>query len=65
MGDKLAAIYRIVEEKSGNNGRVKLAMIAGISKREAEEMKDKSDVIDKLKTIATHILGHNIEDFLK
>jgi hypothetical protein len=65
MGEKLAKIYRIVEEKGGNNGRIKLATATGVSKKDAEEMKDKSDLVEKFKNIASQILDRNIDEFLK
>jgi hypothetical protein len=65
MGEKLAKIYKIVEEKGGTNGRIKLAMATGVSKKDAEEMKDKSDMVEKFTNIASQILGRSIEEFLK
>jgi len=65
MGEKLAKIYKIVEEKGGNPGRIKLAMATGLPKKDAEEMKDKPEVVEKFKSIASEILGHNIDEFLQ
>jgi hypothetical protein len=65
MGEKLAKIYRIVEEKGGTPGRIKLAMATGLPKKDAEEMKDKPEVVEKFKNLAAEILGFSIEEFLQ
>jgi hypothetical protein len=65
MGEKLAKIYKIVEEKGGNSGRIKLATATGLPKKDAEEMKDKPEVIEKFKAIASEILGFSIDEFLQ
>jgi len=41
MGEKLAEIYKIVEEKGGTEGRLKLATMTGLPKKDASEMKYK------------------------
>jgi hypothetical protein len=64
MGEKLAKIYKIVEEKAGNPGRIRLAMTTGLPKKDAEEMKDKPEVIEKFKSVASSILGYAIDEFL-
>jgi hypothetical protein len=65
MGEKLAKIYKIVEEKGGNPGRIKLAMLTGLPRKDAAEMKDKPEVVEKFKTIAGEILGFSIDEFLQ
>ncbi len=65
MGEKLAKIYKIVEDKGGNSGRIKLASATGLPKKDAEEMKDKPEVVEKFKNIASEILGINIDEFLQ
>ncbi len=65
MGEKLAEIYKIVEEKGGTEGRIKLATITGLPKKDATEMKDKPEVVEKFKNIANDILKCNIDDFLQ
>jgi len=65
MGEKLAKIFRIVEEKAGNPGRIRLAAATGFPKKDAEEMKDKPEVIEKFKNAASEILGHGIDDLLQ
>jgi hypothetical protein len=65
MGEKLAKIYRIVEEKGGNPGRINLALKTGLPKKDAEEMKDKPEVVEKFKAVAGEILGFSIDEFLQ
>jgi len=65
MGEKLAKIYKIVEEKGGNPGRIKLASLTGLPKKDAEEMKDKPEVIEKFKAVANEILGFSIDEYLQ
>ena len=65
MGEKLAKIYTIVEEKGGNSGRIKLASVTGLPKKDAEEMKDKPEVVEKFKAVASEILGFSIDEYLQ
>ena len=65
MGEKLAKIYKVVEEKGGNASRIKLAQSTGLPKKDAEEMKDKPEVIERFKAIASEILGFSIDEFLQ
>jgi CRISPR/Cas system type I-B associated protein Csh2 (Cas7 group RAMP superfamily) len=65
MGEKLAEIYKIVEEKGGINGRMKLATSTGLPKKDASEMKDKPEIVEKFKNVASAILDCNIEEFLQ
>lgn len=64
MGQVLAKIYQIVEEKGGVPARIKFAGITGLPKKDAEEMKDKPEVIEKFKAAADEILGCDIDEFL-
>ncbi len=65
MGQILAKIYKIVEEKGGMPARIKFAGIIGLPKKDAEEMKDKPEVIEQFKAAADEILGCDIDEFLK
>ncbi|MBN2400340.1 MAG: hypothetical protein JXI33_08395 [Candidatus Aminicenantes bacterium] len=65
MGEKLAKIYKIVEDQGGNSARIKLATATGLPKKDAEEMKDKPEIIEKFKAIANDILGINIDEYLQ
>jgi hypothetical protein len=65
MGEKLAEIYKVVEEKGGNVGRIKLATITGLPKKDATEMKDKPEVVEKFKSAASDILNCDINELLE
>lgn len=65
MGEKLAKIYTVVEEKGGNSARIKLASATGLPKKDAAEMKDKPEIVEKFKTIASEILGFSIDELLQ
>ena len=65
MGQVLAKIYKIVEEKGGIPARIKLASATGLPKKDAEEMKDRPELIEQFKALADEILGCDIDEFLK
>jgi hypothetical protein len=65
MGQILAKIYKIVEDRGGVPARIKFASVIGLPKKDAEEMKDKPEVIEKFKAAADQILGCDIDEFLK
>lgn len=65
MGQVLGKIYKIVEEKGGMPARIKFASIIGLPKRDAEDMKDKPEVIEQFKAAADEVLGCDIDEFLK
>jgi hypothetical protein len=65
MGQVLAKIYKIVEEHGGTPARIKFASVTGLPKKDAEEMKDKPEVIEQFKAAADEILGCDIDQFLK
>jgi len=65
MGEKLMKIYMVVEAKGGIPGRIKLASATGLPRKDAAEMKDKPEVVEKFKTIAGEILGFSIDEFLQ
>ncbi len=62
MAAKLEKIYNIIEEKLGNNGRLKLAQLSKISKTQALEMEDSPEMVMTLKRIASELLGKNIDE---
>jgi hypothetical protein len=64
MGEKLEKIFSIVEEKAGNNGRLKLAQLTKITKSQAKDMNDDAELVTTFKRIASEILGKNIDEFL-
>lgn len=65
MGQILAEIYKIVEEKGGTPARIKFASATGLPMKDAAEMKDKPELIELFKAKADEILGVDIDDFLK
>jgi len=65
MGETLAKIFKTVEEKGGIPSRIKLASLTGLSKKDAEEAKDKPEIIEKFITVANQILGFNIDEYLR
>lgn len=64
MGRELEKIFDVVEEKAGNNGRMRLAKITGISKAKALEIPDDADSISLIKRAASEIIGKNIDEYL-
>ncbi len=65
MGQVLAEIYRVVEEKGGLPARIKFASATGLPQKDAAEMKDKPELIEMFKAKADEILGFDIDPFLK
>jgi hypothetical protein len=64
MGKLLLKIYQIVEEKGGLQGRFTLASKTGISRQQAETIRDKASIVRQFKQVASEILLHDIEDWL-
>jgi len=64
MGKGLIKIFQIVEEKAGNNGRLKLSKQSKISRLMAERMSDEPEIIKALKKIASEIINTDIEKYL-
>lgn len=65
MGDKLAAIYKIVEEHGGLKGRMRLAIKSGLSMNQARAIEDKPEFFDRMKKISEEILNKNIDEYLR
>ncbi|MCX6555923.1 MAG: hypothetical protein NTW95_00590 [Candidatus Aminicenantes bacterium] len=65
MGKLLLRIYRIVEDKGGLQGRLTLALKTGISQQQAAVIRDKAEIVKRVRKTATEILGQDIDDFLK
>jgi hypothetical protein len=65
MGNMLSRIYKIVEEKGGLPGRLKLAQMTGVTYQQAAEIKDKAEMIKRCKKAAAEILGTDINKLLK
>jgi hypothetical protein len=62
MAAKLEKIYNIIEEKLGNNGRLKLAQLTKVAKTQATEMDDAPEMVATFKRIASELLGKNIDE---
>jgi len=65
MGNLLEEIYRVVTEKSGFKGRMRLAVKTGLSRTKAGQMDDSAELISKFKGAADEILGRDIDQFIK
>ncbi len=64
MGKKLEKIFILVEEKKGNNGRIKLSQISKITRKLAEQIDDDQKVYESLKKIASEIINDDINKFI-
>ncbi|MDQ1351082.1 MAG: hypothetical protein QG657_1384 [Acidobacteriota bacterium] len=62
MAAKLEKIYNIIEEKLGNNGRLKFAQLTKIPRTQAVEMDDAPEMVAVFKRIASEMLGKNIDE---
>lgn len=65
MGQVLGKIYKLVEEKGGVPARIKFAGILGLARKDAEEIKDKPELIEQFKATAAEVLGFSIDELLK
>jgi len=63
MGATLVEIYKIVTDKAGYKGRMRLAVRTGISKVKASRIEDSPENITRLKTAADEIIGQDIDQF--
>lgn len=57
-------IYEIVTQKGGLNARMQLASRMGLSKKKACETPDTDELVNKLKALASDLIGENIDDLL-
>lgn len=62
MAAKLEKIYNIIEEKLGNNGRLKFAQLTKIPRTQAAEIDDSPETVATFKRIASEMLGKNIDE---
>jgi hypothetical protein len=65
MGDMIDEIYRIVTEKAGFKGRMRLAVKTGISRVKGKQMDDTPELISKFKKAADEIVGRDIDPFFE
>ena len=64
MGRILNEIFKTVENKKGLEGRMELAKITGISRKEAETTDDNEVLVEKVKDAAEKIVGEDIDKYL-
>ncbi|MCW1299611.1 MAG: hypothetical protein QXD02_04810 [Candidatus Parvarchaeum sp.] len=62
MAETLLAIFKIIEDKTGFKGRMRLAVMTGINRVKASEIPDDPKTVDKFKRAASEILGQDIDD---
>lgn len=65
MGNLLEEIYRVVTDRAGFKGRMRLAVKTGISRTKAGQMEDSAELLSKFKEAADEIVGRDIDDFIK
>jgi hypothetical protein len=63
MGAMINEIYKIVTDRAGFKGRMRLAVRTGISRTKAAQMEDTPDMITKFKKAADEIVGGDIDPF--
>lgn len=64
MAERLDQIYRIIEEKTGFKGRMRLVVKTGVPRSLAASMPDDPQLVEKFKFAASDILGRDINEFL-
>ena len=65
MGVMLTKIYDIVTKKAGFEGRLRLAVMTGLSKEKALNIEDTDELVSKFKLAAKEIIGEDIDKFLE
>lgn len=63
MGAVINEIYKIVTDRAGFKGRMRLAVRTGISRTKAAQMEDTPEMITKFKSAADEIVGRDIDPF--
>ena len=63
MGATLNKIYKIVTQKAGFKGRMRLAVKTGISRTKALRIEDTKEAIAKFRSAANEIIGRDISEF--
>ncbi len=64
MGAQLEKIFKIVEEKKGLKGRMRLVVRSGVPKRKAASIQDDPKLLEHFKAVASDILEHDINEYL-
>jgi hypothetical protein len=65
MGAMIDEIYKIVTEKAGFKGRMRLAVKTGVSRTKGSQMEDTAEMISKFKDAADEIVGQDIDQFFE
>jgi hypothetical protein len=65
MGIMLDEIYKVVAEKAGFKGRMRLAVRTGIPRTKAVQMEDSAEIVSKFKRAADEIVGQDIGEVFK
>lgn len=65
MAVMLEQIYKVVTQKAGFKGRMRLAVRTGVSRIKASQMEDNPETIAKFKKAADEIVGQDIDKFLQ
>jgi hypothetical protein len=63
MGTMINEIYKIVTEKAGFKGRMRLAVKTGISRTKGAQIEDTPEIVSKFKRAADEIVGTDIDQF--
>lgn len=63
MGTMINEIYKIVTDKAGFKGRMRLAVRTGISRTKGAQIEDTPEMISKFKRAADEIVGIDIDPF--
>ena len=64
MGVEIEKIFKVIEAKAGNNGRLKFSEVTKLPKSRARLVEDKPEIVEKLKAIASKIIGSDINQFM-
>lgn len=64
MGAQLDNIFKIIEQKKGLKGRMRLVVRSGVPRRKAASIQDDPNLVEQFKMVASDILGHDINELL-
>ncbi len=61
MAEQILSIFDMVEKEIGLEGRIKLAKLSKITKKDAETIEDSPENLKKVKKIASELLKRDID----
>lgn len=64
MGKEIEKIFKVLEEKAGNNGRLKFSETTKLTRARGKLLEDRPELVEKLKVIASRIIGSDINEFM-